>query len=207
MQQMYSGANLRIMRGMYGRRGVKFMRESDLEKKPPSRTIIASLKDPIGDTWVAVGPREEFNPAEIDLIEQVLVSTMKGDPLVREKVKEAALQRQSAPTTDSRTERAAQQTFPSPISTRVMEAVAEPGMIKKMAIASLVLSVSALPASIVGCGLLFPMFAVILGLIAFVQARKMGSPRNTRNMALAGVILGGLLNLVLIVILVISQLK
>ena len=53
--------------------------------------------------------------------------------------------------------------------------MAQPSLINAMAIASLVLSISALPASVVGCGLLFPIFAGILGLISYAPA-KMRQP-------------------------------
>jgi HEAT repeat protein len=80
--------------------------------------------------------------------------------------------------------------------------IAEPGTIKNMAIASLVLSISALPFSICGFGIFFPPIAVILGLIAYVQSRKSNSPRNIRRMALAGTILGGLLTLIFVLLLI-----
>jgi hypothetical protein len=57
-------------------------------------------------------------------------------------------------------------------SMRGMEAVAQPILINVMAIVSLVLSISTLPASVIGCGLLFPIFAVILGLISYAPAKK-----------------------------------
>ena len=77
---------------------------------------------------------------------------------------------------------------------------AEPSWVKPLAIASLVLSISALPASVVGCGLFFPIPAVIFGLISYTQAKKSNSPRNIRLMALVGTILGGLLILLLAIL-------
>jgi hypothetical protein len=73
-----------------------------------------------------------------------------------------------------------------------MTVSAEPGWVKAFAIASLVISICALPSSFIGCGLFFSVIAVILGLISLVQAKKSDSPRKTRLMALAGTILGGL---------------
>ena len=78
----------------------------------------------------------------------------------------------------------------------------EPSWVKPLAIASLVLSISAIPASICGCGLLFPPIAVILGLIAYVQTKKSNSPRSIRGMALAGTILGGLLIIILVILII-----
>jgi hypothetical protein len=197
---------LRIMRGMYGRRGVKFFRESDLGTKPPSETTLASRKDINGDTWVAVGPKGEFNPAEIDLIEQLLHWTVDHETGVLEKAKEDLSKIPPVPSPEMQREYAVKTPVPGQETTRVIEALSEPRTIKAMAIASLVLSISALPASIVGCGLLFPVFAIALGLIAYIQARKIGSPRNTQLMALAGTILGGLLAVTLVIILIVSQL-
>jgi hypothetical protein len=80
--------------------------------------------------------------------------------------------------------------------------LADPGLIKAMAIGSLVLSIIAIPASITGCGLLFPFFSIILGLISFNQATKKDGMRFIRLMALAGTILGFLLVIVLAILVV-----
>lgn len=203
--QMKPDDQLRVMRGMYGRRGVDFVRESDSRAKSPSKTTLASRKDGNGDTWVAIGPKGEFNPAEIDLIEQLLHWTVDQETGVVQIAREELSKIPPVSSPDMQSEYVVKHPVPAQKTSRVMESLAEPGTIKVMAIASLVLSISALPASIVGCGVLFPIFAVALGLIAYVQAKKMDSPRNTQLMALAGTILGGLLVVTLVIILIISQ--
>lgn len=110
------------------------------------------------------------------------------------------------PTTSAERSPTAQKT---PIAKRELQTesafnqlMAEPHWVKPLAIASLVLSIIALPTAILGCGLLFSPLAVILGLIAYFQAKKSDSPRSTRLMALAGTILGGLLILLLAIMMI-----
>lgn len=91
-------------------------------------------------------------------------------------------------------------TMPSTVATGQTAISAAPSWVKPFAIASLVLSITALPASICGCGFLFPPLAVILGLIAYVQTKKSNGPRSIRGMALAGTILGGLLIIFLVIL-------
>ena len=76
-----------------------------------------------------------------------------------------------------------------------------------MAIASVVLNILACPTSILGCGLIFPIISLFLGWISYVQAGKGENPRYVRILGLVGIILGGLLNVLLLVLLIVGLIR